>query len=144
MDEKSLIHKAQKDPRHFGKIYEIYSLKIHSYFLARVNYDEEVAKDLASATFEKCLKSLRKFRWEGIPFSAWLYKIAHNTLIDYYRKASKTNSYDESIEYVLKDESINIENSVIQADTNERLNALLRNVSDREKEIIGLKFFEGY
>ncbi len=84
--EKEYIALAQKNPKHFDSLYKLYHDKIYRYILSKVNRETAVAEDLTSVTFEKALKNIGRFRWQGIPFSAWIYRIANNTIIDYYRK----------------------------------------------------------
>jgi RNA polymerase sigma-70 factor (ECF subfamily) len=62
----------------FDKIYLFYAEKIKNYFRPRVSNDEFIAEDLTSQTFEKAIKNIQTFKWQGVSFSSWLYKIANN------------------------------------------------------------------
>lgn len=85
--ERLLIEQLQKnkDPEAFGKLYDRYYPVILKFLLYRTA-DEDLAKDLTSETFYQALKNLWKFRWQGKPFSAWLYRIAYNQFMLYLRK----------------------------------------------------------
>jgi len=87
-EEKKLIMEAKKDPEVFGLLYDKYYQPIFRYTLRRTA-NIELAKDLTSQTFFKALKGLGKFRWQNVPFSAWLYRIATNEVNSFYRKQKK-------------------------------------------------------
>lgn len=87
-EEKELIKKAQKDPEVFGLLYDKYYKAIFGYILKRTA-DIDLTQDLTSQTFFKALKGLWKFRWQNVPFSAWLYRIASNEINTFYRKQKK-------------------------------------------------------
>jgi RNA polymerase sigma factor (sigma-70 family) len=82
--EMEIVEEARKNPEVFGKLFEEYYPKILRYTMYRTG-NAEAARDITSETFFKALKNLWKFRWIGTTFSAWLYRIAGNTVIDYFR-----------------------------------------------------------
>lgn len=83
--ESEILEKSRKDPQAFGVIYEKYFDRIFNYIIRQTD-DEEVAGDLCSQTFVNALHNLERYEFRGIPFSAWLYKIAGNEVNKYYRK----------------------------------------------------------
>ncbi len=141
--DKKLVSEAQKDIKNFDNIYASYFTKIKNYFKPKVSNDELIAEDLTSQTFEKALKNIDGFKWQGVSFSSWLYTIANNTLIDFYRKNKKTIKIDDEFYNNIKDESKLIEESVIEDDTETRIKEILRELSRREHTIIILKFYDG-
>ncbi|MEE8473454.1 MAG: sigma-70 family RNA polymerase sigma factor [Dehalococcoidia bacterium] len=97
-DEKGLIERARKnDPEAFGEIYEEHFDKIYRYVLFRVS-DIAEAEDLTQQVFLKVVRSISSFKWRGAPFSSWLFRIAHNQVVDFYRKTAKmrTTSLDQA------------------------------------------------
>lgn len=84
-EEKGLIKKAKRDPEAFGKLYDENYAKIFGYILKRVA-NLEIAQDITSETFFKALKNIWKFRWQNISFSSWLYRIASNEIVNFFRK----------------------------------------------------------
>ena len=72
----------------FGRLYEIYLPKIYQYACYRVA-DKEAAEDLTSDIFNKALDGFKRFDSEKASFSTWIFSIARNTIIDYYRKHAK-------------------------------------------------------
>ncbi len=139
--EKTTIKKSQKNIKEFEKIYIDYNQKIFRYFLTRVNTNE-TAEDLTSVTFEKALKNIKSFQWQGISISAWLYQIARNTLIDYYRQQAKKKSVTLTDESVIAD-TTSIENDFITTDSSLALQKILNSLPERERKIVRLKFYEG-
>jgi RNA polymerase sigma-70 factor, ECF subfamily len=82
--DKKLVREAQKNPEAFGLLYDKFYKQIFNYILRRTS-DIDAAKDITSQTFLKALKGLGKFRWQNVPFSAWLYRIAINEINSFYR-----------------------------------------------------------
>lgn len=83
--ENEIIERSKRDRRAFGELYERYFDRIY-YFALRQTGDEETAGDLASQTFVNALHHLPRYQFRGLPFSAWLYRIATNEINKHYRK----------------------------------------------------------
>ena len=97
--EESLVQRAkQHDQEAFAQLYEEHFDKIYRYVALRIG-DETEAEDMTQQVFLNALQSISSFKWKGIPFSAWLFRIAHNQVIDYLRKKAKhaTAPLDESL-----------------------------------------------
>jgi RNA polymerase sigma-70 factor, ECF subfamily len=85
-DELSLVQRAQKqDTEAFARLYEAYFDKIYRYIALKIRNETE-AEDMTQQVFMKALKSISSYQCHGLPFSSWLYRIAHNHTIDYFRK----------------------------------------------------------
>ncbi len=83
---KQLVKKAQKGDRPaLGKLYELFLDRIFRFVRFKVSTAED-AEDITQETFMKMWRGLKSYRDDGPPFEAWLYKIARNSVIDYYRK----------------------------------------------------------
>jgi RNA polymerase sigma-70 factor (ECF subfamily) len=87
-DEYSIIERAKSDPEQFGVLLERHYPAIFAYIHRRVNH-WEAAKDLASEVFLKAFKGLWRYRWQGVPFSAWLYRIATNEVRMHFRRGAR-------------------------------------------------------
>jgi len=87
-DEKIQIEKAQADPKDFEPLYNQYYEDVFRFAYQRLESREEAA-DLTSQVFLKALVHLRQFRFRGVPFSAWLFRIAINEIITYYARSKK-------------------------------------------------------
>ena len=80
-DERLLIEAAQRDPRHFAQLYEDNFDRVYAFIAARV-HDRAAAEDLTSEVFHHALAKLGQFEWRGVPFRAWLLRIAANAIHD--------------------------------------------------------------
>lgn len=87
-----LIERSQKDTSAFGPLYQKYAEKIRGYFLRRVG-TKEVADDLTQDVFLHAFEHITHYRQEGVPYLNYLFTIAHNTLVNYYKK-KKTVALD--------------------------------------------------
>ncbi len=145
-EEEKLIRAAQKikgGPNHpFGKLYQIYAPKVKGYFLARLA-DEDLAEDLSSLTFQKALRGLGSFQWQGIPFSAWLFRIARNIFFDHLRseRGKQKVALDEN--RLFKGDLPTQLEELEEGEENAFLKGALAKIPPREKEIVYLKFYEG-
>jgi RNA polymerase sigma-70 factor (ECF subfamily) len=80
-DERLLVEAAQKDPARFAELYEIHFERVYAFIARRVG-DRDAAEDLTSDVFHKALENLKRFEWRGVPFGAWLLRIALNAIVD--------------------------------------------------------------
>ncbi len=96
MKEEELIKKAQNgEVEAFGQIYDLYITKIYRFVFIKVNRKVD-AEDIASQVFLNAWQHINNFQFQGFPFSSWLYKIASNAVIDFYR----TQKHHENIDSV--------------------------------------------
>jgi RNA polymerase sigma-70 factor, ECF subfamily len=84
-DERLLVEAAQRDPRQFAELYELHFYRVYAYVAGRVRKGEE-AENVTSEVFHHALAEIRNFEWWGVPFSAWLIRIAANAIIDRWRR----------------------------------------------------------
>ena len=143
--EKELVEKAKSDPGAFALLYERYYSPIFSYILKRTA-NVEIAEDITSVVFLKVLKNIWRFKWKGIPFSSWIYKIATNEILNFYRKKKKTISLDkikeiksnsDLLEEIVKDQE--------ELEKNKEFLELHKKVSQlpmKYQEVIYLRYFE--
>ena len=91
-DEKALVKRAKKDPEAFSSLYRRYFPRVYSYVSWRVGRRLDV-EDLVSDIFTKALAGLDSFKWRrGAVFSSWIFRIAHNAVVDYFRRSAKRDS----------------------------------------------------
>jgi RNA polymerase sigma-70 factor (ECF subfamily) len=95
-----------------------------------------------SQTFYDALSHLQHFQWRGYPFSSWLYKIAHNNVLKWYRENQKNKVVDIEEAGALKDENADHELDAKHNEQREEIQALLVQLDQEEREIIRLKYFE--
>jgi RNA polymerase sigma-70 factor (ECF subfamily) len=87
-DERLLIEAAQKDPACFGELYEQNFERVYAYVARRVG-DRAETEDLTSEVFHHALANLQRFEWRGVPFAAWLYRIAANLISDRWQRSGR-------------------------------------------------------
>jgi RNA polymerase sigma-70 factor (ECF subfamily) len=87
-DELLLIREAATDAEAFGQLYERHVRKIYNYIYYRTGNHHE-AEDLTARVFQRALKHVVNFKDQGVPFSAWLYRIAHNLVANWHRDRSR-------------------------------------------------------
>jgi RNA polymerase sigma-70 factor, ECF subfamily len=88
MDARLQIEAAQKDPSKFGGLYEQHFERVYAFVVRRV-HDRAAAEDVTAEVFHKALAALNGFQFRGVPFGAWLIRIATNTIADRYRRESR-------------------------------------------------------
>lgn len=88
LNDATLVQLAKEDPEAFGELYERYVTKIYNYIYYRVGNQEE-AEDLTARTFFRALRKISSYEERGLPFSAWLYRIAHNLVANWHRSQSR-------------------------------------------------------
>lgn len=84
LDDAALVTQARTDPEAFGQLYERYVKKIYNYLYYRTG-DVHEAEDLTARVFYRALTHLNRYTDRGLPFSAWLYRIAHNLAANWHR-----------------------------------------------------------
>lgn len=84
-EERLLILAAQRDRAAFAPLYERYVDQIFAY-LFTLTKDRELAEDVTAATFARAIEELPRFQWRGVPYSAWLYRVAANLVSRHRRR----------------------------------------------------------
>jgi len=92
--ERLLIEAAQKDPKRFAELYEENFGRVWAFVIRRVR-DRSAAQDITSEVFHQALANVKKFEWRGLPFSAWLYRIAANAVADHFTRSAREQSGNE-------------------------------------------------
>ena len=83
-EERELVERAKEDPDAFGALYDRYFPQIYRFAFSKVR-DQSLAEDVTSEVFFKALKNIKRYTYEGHPFSSWLYQITVNAVADHYR-----------------------------------------------------------
>ncbi len=141
-DERALVTRAARgDSQAFAGLYDRFVEKIYKYVYYRVGTVVQ-AEELTSQVFLKAWESIRGYRWTERPFAAWLYRIAHNLVIDYFRTHRPLVSIDE---LPLSDENlVDLDDVVQQHSDADMLRKAITHLTDDQQQVIVLKFLEGY
>jgi len=139
--EKKLVKRAQRDPRSFARLYNFYFPKIYRFVVWRVGHRADV-EDLVSDVFFKALKNLSKFHWQKeANFGSWLFRIARNTIIDYYRSREKRKFIDLEDIPEIRSQEILPQEQIQRKELFQKLQKLTEELPRVQKETIILRFF---
>ena len=140
-NEKQLVERAaRKDSQAFGKLYELYFDKIYNYLYFKTMHSNE-AEDLTALVFMKAWEAIGKFQWQGYPFSAWLYRIAHNQLVDHYRTRRQVLPLEVAEHFECSDDPFD---AVELAAAMGQVRSALKYLTQEQQRVVTLRYFEGY
>lgn len=140
-DDHQLIKKAQKgDPQAFGDLYQVHAPAIYRYLMIHLDSQMD-AEDLTGEVFLKAWRSLPKYNERGVPFLAFLFRIARNTLVDHYRQNNRLESKDpEAMDgYISEGESEPIEQVGSQLE-HQQILRVMRKLRTDYQSVLTLRF----
>jgi RNA polymerase sigma-70 factor (ECF subfamily) len=141
-DTQALVARTQQgDQDAFGTLYERFAPKLYSFFYYRLNGDAATAEDLAEDVFVKAINKLHLYQDRGLPFAAWLYRIAGNLLIDHARARPKGGVVSIDDCYDLAEPAA--EHALEASLTSAELAKVLGQVTDDQRQTITLRFLQG-
>jgi RNA polymerase sigma-70 factor, ECF subfamily len=136
---KELVAGAQSGDREaLEELYLIHFDRIYSYLHVTVGNRHD-AEDLTTQTFVKMLEAIGRFRWGKAPFSAWLFRIAHNLAMDHFR-ASRRWQPEEDVPEPDADESTSAETGALESIGRQSMLALIDDLSGEQQQVLTLKF----
>ncbi len=140
-DERELVHRAAGgDADAFGDLYMRYLDDIYQYVFYRVG-GKEKAEDLTERVFLKAWEGIEGYEYGEYPFSSWLYRIAHNAVVDYYR-TKKDEASLESVSFRLADETVGPEERLINEAEGTFLREALAQLSEEKQQLLVLRFVQ--
>ncbi|MFH1031700.1 MAG: sigma-70 family RNA polymerase sigma factor [Chloroflexota bacterium] len=138
-DEESLVKRAQqRDEAAFTRLYEENFKKIYRYCALRIGNEME-AEDMAQQVFLRALESIGSYKWKGVPFSSWLFRIAHNQVVDYHRKRVKrvTIPLEDEIAGPSSDDPSELCEQKVDI---EEVGLAVKRLTQAQREVISLRF----
>ncbi|OZV68657.1 RNA polymerase sigma factor [Winogradskyella aurantia] len=120
--------------------------KIYSFIYSKV-YDRDITEDIFQDTFIKVIKTLKrgKYNEEG-KFLPWVMRIAHNLVIDHFRKNNRMPKFDNSGEFsifsVLKDSSLNAEKSIIKEQVESDVRRIIEELPEDQKNVLMMRIYQ--
>jgi RNA polymerase sigma-70 factor (ECF subfamily) len=136
---RALVERAQKGDRDaLEELYLIHFDRIYSYLHMSVGNRHD-AEDLTTQTFLKMLEAIGKFRFQSAPFSAWLFRIAHNLAMDHFRAARRWQPEEEVPEQP-GDEEPSAEAQAMQSIGRQSMLELIDDLSPEQQQVLTLKF----
>jgi RNA polymerase sigma-70 factor (ECF subfamily) len=138
---KDLVDKAKEhDPEAFGKLYDLFVDKIYRYIFYRVGRAVD-AEDLTEDVFMKALEAISRYEWREAPFSAWLFRIARNSVTDHFRRQAR------KLEVVLREEAVEMSESQEAVEQyaakmmQEQVRSAITQLTADQQNVIILKFY---
>jgi RNA polymerase sigma-70 factor (ECF subfamily) len=136
---RKLVERGQAGDRAaLEELYLIHFDRIYSYLHMTVGNRHD-AEDLTTQTFLRMLESIRKFRFQSAPFSAWLFRIAHNLSMDHFR-ASKRWQPEEEVPEPQGSEERSAEDEALQSIGRQSMLELIDSLSHEQQQVLTLKF----
>ena len=131
--ERRLVEAAQKDPSRFAELYENNFERVYAYIARRVGNREE-AQDLTAEVFHQALANLARYEWRGLPFAAWLLRIASNAIADSWKFKAREQGNPSSDE--LLSHNVDMEDVEQRA----KLFRLVTTLPDAQRRVIEMRF----
>jgi RNA polymerase sigma-70 factor (ECF subfamily) len=143
VDVRSLVARAQQGDRDaLEELYLLHFDRIYSYLHMSVGNRHD-AEDLTTQTFLRMLEAIGRFRWQSAPFSAWLFRIAHNLAIDHFRARRRVQVEDEVPEPSGLEES-SAEEQAFDSIGRAGMLELIERLSAEQRQVLTLKFLFGF
>ena len=138
-DVRRLVSRAQQGEREaLEELYLLHFDRIYSYLHMSVGNRHD-AEDLTTQTFLRMLESIGRFRWQSAPFSAWLFRIAHNLAMDHFR-ATRRWQPEEQVPEPPGSEEASAEEQAMHAIGRESMLELIERLSHEQQQVLTLKF----
>jgi len=139
-NEAEIVEQAKKDDQAFEILYHHYFPKIYGYIFKRVG-NQQTTEDIVSTTFMKVFVNIKWYDHKGYTFGAWVYKIATNNLVDYYRKQGRSKEVGIEEASEIRDQNLAPDEQVQILQDKEHVKFLLSKLSKRYQKVLNLKFF---
>lgn len=140
-EDTALIHAVEGDKEAFSELYERYVGRIYNYVLYRTGNPSD-AEDITSRVFQRALRHIEHYQFQGVPFSAWLYRIAHNLVANWHRDNSRRQEVplEDHIQWFVGGN--HPETALVDGQEMDGLLKAIRTLSPDRQHLIVLKFVE--
>jgi RNA polymerase sigma-70 factor, ECF subfamily len=133
VEERLLVAAAQKDPSRFAELYDHNFERVYAYVARRIGNRAE-AEDITSEVFHQALANLGRYEWRGVPFVAWLLRIAANAVADRWNRAARESGHPPP------DRPSHAEVSLEEVADRARLFRLVSTLPVDQKSVIEMRF----
>lgn len=142
LHEINLITQCQVEPQAFGKLYDHYFGRVYTYIRYRVS-DDDIADDLTALVFEQALRQIHRYDEKRGPFAAWLFGIARNTVGNHLRHRRRWKWFSLDSEDNTPAHGPSPEEALIKTERHDQLLDAVKQLPEREQDIIALKYVAG-
>jgi RNA polymerase sigma-70 factor (ECF subfamily) len=132
-DERDLVAAAQGNPARFADLYELHFERVYAFVSRRASSRQE-AEDLTSEVFQQALANIKKFEWRGVPFAAWLIRIAANAIADRWRRQARERGKPTP------EESAIVTEPAQDTESRALLFRLVRGLPDDQRRVVLMRF----
>jgi RNA polymerase sigma-70 factor (ECF subfamily) len=141
--ERATVDRARTgDQQALADLYDWYMPRIYKYVVARVGNPAE-AEDLTEEVFLKMLGAISGFRWREVPFSSWIFRIAHNCIATHYRRSAQRGGATSELSEDMVDARPDLALAVEERITIEEVRRASAQLPDAQREVIALRFAVG-
>src|SRR5580765_6703982 len=138
-DMRALVSRAQSGDRDaLEELYLLHFDRVYSYLHMSVGNRHD-AEDLTMKTFVRMLESIGRFRWQSVPFSAWLFRIAHNLAMDHFR-ANRRWQPEEEVPEPIGSEQLSAEVEAMRSIGRQSMLQMIEDLSPEQQQVLTLKF----
>ncbi len=141
--ERALIEAAQRDRGRFADLYEDNFERVYAYVARRVR-DRDEAQDITADVFHLALKNLARFEWRGLPFAAWLFRIASNEIVDRAKGIARRRVLEREVFHETTDRAGPVAGvaRVEEDERRARLFKLVERLPREQSRVIAMRFAE--
>lgn len=140
-DEEALTQASQGDREAFGILYDRYIVRIYNYVYYRTGNQHD-AEDLTSKVFSRAMKHITNYQNRGVPFSAWLYRIAHNLVANWHRDNSRKQEVGLDDSYWISSDAEMPENILVRSEERDDLLEIIKTLPADRQLLLVLKFVD--
>jgi RNA polymerase sigma-70 factor (ECF subfamily) len=141
IDDEALSSATQGDKQAFGELYDKYATRIYSYVYYRTGSSQD-AEDITSRVFFRAMRHITNYTNRGVPFSAWLYRIAHNLVANWHRDSSRHQEVELEDGYRASKGEEHPEIALLESEEQNALMRLIRDLPEERQQLLILKFVE--
>lgn len=141
--ERDLVDRARTgDQQAAGALYDLYVDRIYRFVLVRSGNATE-AEDITAEVFVRVIEALPRFEWKDVPFSAWVFRIAHNQVVSHYRRTSSRPTQAMGEDFDVVDTQALTEQIVEQKLSMGEVYTAMQGLSELQRKVLLLRFSAG-
>ncbi len=140
-EEQALAKATQGDKQAFGYLYDKYAGRIYNYIYYRTGSPQD-AEDLTSRVFFRAMRHITNYHDRGVPFTAWLYRIAHNLVANWHRDSSRRQEVELEDGYRASKGDEHPEVALMESEEQNALLSIIRKLPEERQQLLILKFVE--